>query len=57
MMGLAMEPRHISILMEMDRAWLDQVYAKERAKASGQKTLPPMSKQPLSAALLDVMLK
>ncbi|NPD14461.1 hypothetical protein HOY34_04510 [Xinfangfangia sp. D13-10-4-6] len=56
MMRLALEPRHISILMEMDRAWLDQAYAKNQRAPEGMKTLPQRSSQPLTAALADLVL-
>ena len=54
-MRLPLEPRHVAILMEMDRAWLDQAYAGKAAEAKGVKTLPPVSQRSLSAALFDAV--
>ncbi|WP_112313265.1 phage tail assembly chaperone [Pseudogemmobacter bohemicus] len=56
MMRLPLEPRHISIIMDMDRAWLDAVYAKTRRAQDGVKSLPQRSSQPLTAALTDLLL-
>lgn len=56
MMRLPLEPRHVAILLEMDRAWLDQAYAKTRRGPEGMKMLPPRSNQPLTAALADLVL-
>lgn len=54
LMRLPLEPWHVTILMDMDAAWLAGA---QRAKVpEGVKTLPPVSQQPLSAALLDVVM-
>lgn len=53
--ALPLAPRHVEILCAMDAAWLDQVMIRQRVP-QGVKVLPPVSKQPLSAALLDVVM-
>lgn len=55
LMRQPLEPRHVSIIMAMDQAWLDHAHSKT-AVPEGVKTLPPVSTRPLSAALLDVVL-
>ncbi len=55
LMRLPLEPRHVSILLAMDAAWLDHAYTRTKAP-EGVKTLPPVSKAPLSAALLDAVM-
>jgi hypothetical protein len=54
LMCLPLEPRHVAILAAMDAAWLDAVQTRSRRAPEGVRTLPPMSKQPISAALFDV---
>ncbi|RWR29529.1 hypothetical protein D2T31_10765 [Sinirhodobacter populi] len=55
MMRLPLEPRHVSILMAMDGAWLDHAYSGAKTP-EGVKALPPVSTRPISAALLDAVL-
>lgn len=55
LMALPLSPRHVETLVEMDQIWLDHTYSKTRSAPEGVKTLPPVSKAPLSAALLDAM--
>ena len=52
---LPLAPHHVDILLAMDQAWLDHAYAKVTAP-DGVKLLPPISKTPLTAGLIDVML-
>ncbi|QCM09093.1 hypothetical protein CFBP6625_01025 [Agrobacterium tumefaciens] len=47
-------PHHVAILMAMDAVFL-RYYAQRQRTAEGVKTLPPVSKVPLSAGLLDAM--
>lgn len=54
-MNLPLPPLHVEILQAMDMAWLDLV-AKRTKVPQGVKVLPPVSKQPLNAALLDVVM-
>ncbi len=54
MMRLPLEPRHLRILLAMDQAWLGHAYAKAKAP-DGMKTLPPVSRHPISAALMDAV--
>ena len=56
LMRLPLEPHHARILFAMDAAWLDQAHALARAAPDGVKALPPISKRPISAALLDAVL-
>lgn len=51
----AIEPRHVAILIAMDQTYLDCVYKKQAPLPEGVKALPPISKVPLSAGLLDAM--
>lgn len=55
-MRQAMEPRHVAIIMAMDRAYLEH-HAQERQRQTpeGVKTLPPVSKTKLTAGMLDAM--
>lgn len=55
LMNLPLPPLHVEILQAMDMAWLDLV-AKRTKVPQGVKVLPPVSKQPLNAALLDVVM-
>ena len=55
LMRQPLEPWQVTILLDMDAAWLGQ--AMKGAKVpEGVKALPPISKQPLNAALLDVVM-
>lgn len=55
LMGLPLEPHHLEALLVMDSAWLDHAYTRAKAPP-GVKVLAPVSKQPISAALLDVVM-
>jgi len=55
LMRLPLEPRHVATLMTMDAAWLDHAYARTKAP-DGVAVLPPISKMPLTTALLDAMM-
>lgn len=46
-------PQHVQILIAMDGAWLEQAYARNKIP-EGTKALPPVSAQPLTAALFDI---
>jgi hypothetical protein len=51
----AIEPRHVAILIAMDQTYLDCVYTKQAPLPDGVKALPPISKVPITAGLLDAM--
>lgn len=53
-MRMPIEPRHAGIIMALDQVWLDAAYGPGRIAPEGVKTLPPVSAQPLTAALFDV---
>lgn len=53
---LPLPAHHVAIILAMDAAWLDMVHRRTRAAPEGVKTLPPVSKHPISAALLDAVL-
>lgn len=54
LMRLPLEPRHVSVIMAMDQAWLD--HAHSRAKPpEGLKASPHISQRQISAALFDAM--
>lgn len=48
---LPIEPRHVSVLVAMDRAFLDAL--DESKPPEGVKTLPPISTRPVTSALFD----
>lgn len=52
---ISIEPRHAAILLAMDQTYLDCVYTKQAPLPEGVKALPPISKVPLNAGLLDAM--
>lgn len=54
-MRIPVEPHHADIIMSLDRVWLDDAYRTDKQAPAGVKTLPPVSQQPISAALLDAM--
>lgn len=47
-------PHHVAIVRAMDAAWIDAFYSRAAAAKTAQKTLAPVSKQPLTAALFDI---
>lgn len=55
LMRQPLEPWQVAILLDMDAAWLGHAM-KGSAVPEGVKALPPISKQPLNAALLDVVM-
>lgn len=55
LMRQAIEPRHVAILIAMDQAYLETVYKKQPKTPEGVKVLPPVSKAPLTAGLIDAM--
>lgn len=57
LMRIPMRPIDVAIICAMDRAFIDAWCSKRDMKGpEGVKTLPPVSKQPLSAALLDAVM-
>ena len=54
LMRVPIEPRHAAIIMALDQVWLDAAYGPGRQAPEGVKTLPPVSAQPLTAALFDL---
>lgn len=54
LMAIPLEPRHVAIICAMDSVWLENARSLPPTP-SGVKPLPPVSKHPLSAALLDAM--
>jgi hypothetical protein len=54
LMCLPLGPQHIEVILAMDRAWVDNVAA--QITAPDAKHAPQVSKQPLTAALLDLVL-
>jgi hypothetical protein len=51
----AIEPRHVDILMAMDQTYLNAAYDKQAPSPAGVKVLPPISKAPITAGLIDAM--
>jgi hypothetical protein len=51
-----LQPHHVAILRTMDDAYLDHAYSGRGKAPDGMKTLPHISQQPLSAALIDAVL-
>lgn len=54
LMRVPIEPHHAEIIMALDQVWLDDAYRQAAKAPDGTKTLPPVSAQPLTAALFDV---
>lgn len=54
LMGVPLAKHHVGILRAMDSAWIDAFYARQASAPTGVKTLAPVSKQPLTAALFDI---
>lgn len=52
-MRVPIEPHHAEIIMALDDVWMTRTM---RRGPEGVKTLPPVSKHPLSAGLLDAMI-
>lgn len=55
LMRLPFQPRHVAAILAMDAAFLDHAYSRAKAP-EGVKTLPPISKTPLTAGLLDAIM-
>lgn len=54
LMRQPLEPWHVDILLAMDAVWLDHAYSRAKVP-EGVKTLPPVSKHPINAAMFDAM--
>lgn len=54
LMRMPLAPHHVEVILALDAEWLNHAYAKAKAP-EGVKTLPPLSKTPLSAGMLDAM--
>jgi hypothetical protein len=55
LMRVPVEPHHVETILAMDEAWMGHAYAR-RNVPEGVKTLPPVSQQPITATLLDLMM-
>lgn len=51
----AIEPRHIAIIVAMDEAYLAFAHRGRNTAPDGVQSLPPISKAPLTAGLVDAM--
>ncbi|OCJ67609.1 hypothetical protein A6U97_02475 [Agrobacterium tumefaciens] len=51
----AIEPRHVAILVAMDEAYLGFAHRGRNTAPEGVQSLPPISKAPLTAGLVDAM--
>lgn len=57
LMRVPLRPIDVSIIRAMDRTFIDAWCGKrDMGQAEGVKTLPPVSKHPLNAALLDAVM-
>lgn len=55
LMRQPLEPRHVALIRALDAVWVEHFYHRRlMTKDHGVKTLPPVSGQPLTAALFDV---
>ena len=54
-MRVPVQPRHAAIIMTLDQVWMDAAYRQTAKTPEGIKTPPPVSAQPLTAALFDVI--
>lgn len=55
LMRVPLEPRHVDIIMALDDVWMSHAFSRAE-RADGVKPLPPISQQPLTAALLDAVM-
>ncbi|KRS19743.1 phage tail assembly chaperone [Roseovarius indicus] len=53
LMRLPLEPRHVAILLEMDRIWMQHTYDRGRVP-EGAKVLPPQSAHAITPVLFDL---
>lgn len=57
LMRVPLKPEHVAIIRAMDNVWIEEFYKKrDQGAGEGMKTLPPISQQPLTAALFDAMM-
>lgn len=50
-----LEPRHVDLIMAMDRVWMESAAKPADGSADGVARLPKMSDQPLTAAAFDAV--
>ncbi|MDI7864097.1 hypothetical protein MRS76_19290 [Rhizobiaceae bacterium n13] len=55
LMGEGIEPRHITILLAMDHAYLDAIHQRRAPVPDGVKKLAPVSSTPITAGTIDAM--
>lgn len=55
-MRVPLEPHHARAVMSVDEVWMEHMLRQMKAPPEGVKTLPPISAQPLTAQLLDVVM-
>ncbi len=55
-MRVPIEPHHADIIMALDGVWMDHAM-NHKAAPEGVKVLPPISQHPISAALIDVVMR
>lgn len=53
--GWPIAQRHVAILVAMDEAWMANLRTVSTQAPGGVKTMPPISKRPISAGLVDAM--
>ncbi|KEP68520.1 hypothetical protein DL1_11375 [Thioclava dalianensis] len=53
MMRVPLEPHHVAIIVAMDSVWMEWAMSRSRTPTEGTKTLPPLSKQGITAELFD----
>lgn len=53
-MRLPLEPRHVAILMEMDRVWMDHALS-ALSRSTDRKARAAVSCQPITGAIFDAM--
>lgn len=54
LMRMPLEPRHVAIIMEMDRIWMQNAYSKNKAP-EGVETVPQRSEHALTPKLFDLL--
>lgn len=55
MMRQPLSPQHAEIIMAMDQVWIADAYRTDKQAPEGVKPLPPVSDQPISAAMFDAL--
>lgn len=56
LMRLPLEPRHVAVILAMDRTWMDHIHSTMKPN-SDKSVMRDLSRHPLTPALMDAMFK